>query len=188
MNQSSSTGQRLLMLITFLLPLFLGSSNQKLLNENDNFYLSNYSTFSPGSRISVNLYNYGRTGGTYKFRLFEIEDPVGFFSSINKNNMRYSFDIFGSRKEVLLRYTIVKKEWKDYIPSGYYGNSKNVSIGKIEKPGIYIVQAIKGEKVAYCGIVVSDLSLIYKNSGREILAYVANAQTSEFILNSRISI
>ncbi len=188
MNHSSSTGQRLLLLITFLLPLLLGSSNQRELNDDDNFYLSNYSTFSPGSRVSVNLYNYNRTGGTYMFRLLEIEDPVSYFSSIDKNNMRYAFDIFGGRKEVLLKYTSLIKEWKDYLPSNYYGNNNNVSVGKIDKPGIYILQAMKSDKVAYCGIVVSDLSLVYKNSSREILAFVANTQTSEFILKSRISV
>ncbi len=188
MNQSTSTGQRLLLLITFLLPLFMGSSDQRVLNSDDNFYLSNYSTFSPGSRVSVNLYNYTRSGGTYKFRLLAIEDPVAFFSSIDKNNMRYAFDIFGSKKEVLLKYTSLIKEWKDYIPSNYYGSNNNVSLGKIDKPGIYILQALKGDRVAYCGIVVSDLSLVYKNSSKEILAYVANAQTSEFILKSRISV
>ena len=188
MNQSSSTGQRLLLLITFLLPLFLGSSNQLLPDDNDNFYLSNYSTFSPGSNVSVNLYNYSRTGGTYGFRLLKVEDPVGFFSSIDKNNMRYAFDIFGSRKEILLKYTSVIKEWKDYIPSNYYSSRNNVSLGRIAKPGIYILQAIRNDRVAYCGIVVSDLSLVYKNSGKQILAFVANAQTSEFILKSRISI
>src|SRR5574338_272775 len=188
MNQSSSTGKRVLLLITILLPLLLGSSNQLKLNDDDNFYLSNYSTFSPGSRVAVSLYNYSRSGGTYGFRLLEIDDPVGFFSAIDRNNMRYAFDIFGSKKEVLLRYTSLIKEWKDYLPSNYYGGNNNVSVGKIEKPGIYILQAIKNDKVAYCGIVVSDLSLVYKNSGREILAYVANAQTSEFILKSRISV
>src|SRR5512146_3290119 len=122
MNQSTSAGRRLLLLITFLLPLLLGSSNQKELNDDDNVYLSNYSTFSPGSRVSVNLYNYSRTGGTYSFRLLEIDDPVGFFSSLDKNNMRYAFDIFGSRKEVLFKYTSLIKEWKDYLPSNYYGS------------------------------------------------------------------
>lgn len=188
MNQSTSTRQRLLIFVSLLLPLLLGSSNQSVLNDNDNFYLSNYTTFSPGSSVSVNLYNYGRNGGTYNFRLLLIEDPVSFFSSIDKNNMRYAFDILGSRKEVLLKYTSVIREWKDYISSNYRGGNNNLSIGKIEKPGIYILQAIKGDKVAYCGIVVSDLSLVFKNSGRQILAYVANAQTSEFQLKSRVSV
>ena len=188
MNQSSSTGQRLLMLITLLLPFFMGSSDQMMLDDNNNFYLSNYSTFSPGSNVSVNLYNYGRNGGTFKFRLIKIEDPVRFFTSIDKNNMRYAFDIFGSRKEVLLRYTSLVKEWTKYVPSNYYGNNRNVDVGKLKEPGIYIIQAMKDDQVAYCGVVVSDLSLVYKSTGKQILAYVANSQTSNFILNSRISV
>ncbi len=188
MNQSTSTRQRLLMFITLLLPLLLGSSNQNVLKDDDNFYLSNYTTFSPGSKVSVNLYNYSRNGGTFNFRLLVIEDPVSFFSSLNKNNMRYAFDIFGNRKEVLLKYTSIVKEWKDYISSNNYGRNNNLSVGRIDKPGTYILQAIKGDRVAYCGIVVSDLSLVYKNSGKQILAYVANAQTSEFLLKSRVSV
>ena len=187
MIYSSSSGQRFLLLITFLLPFFLGSSDQKILNRNDNFYLSNYTTFSPGSMVTVNLYNYGGNNGTFKFRLLKIEDPVEFFSSINKNNMRYAFDIFGARKEVLLKYTSLKKEWTGYISSNNYGNN-NLKVGKIKEAGIYILQAMRNDQVAYCGIVVSDLSLVYKNSRKQILAYVANAQTSEFILKSRISL
>ncbi len=188
MNQSTSTRQLLLIFISLLLPLLLGSSNQSSSEGDDNFYLSNYTTFSPGSNVSVNLYNYGRSSGTYNFRLLLIEDPVGFFASIDKNNMRYAFDILGSRKEVLLKYTSLVREWKDYIPSNNYSGKNNLSVGRIDKPGIYILQAIKGDKVAYCGIVVSDLSLVFKNSGRQILAYVANAQTSEFQLKSRVSV
>jgi uncharacterized protein YfaS (alpha-2-macroglobulin family) len=186
--KKTSPGQRLLLLISFLLPLFLGSSDRTVQSENDNFYLSNYTTFSPGTNVTVRLYSYNRSGGTFKFRLIKIEDPVGFFTSINKNNIRYSFDIFGSRKEILLKYTALIKEWTDYIPSNYYRRNNNVDVGKIEKPGIYILQAMRNEQVAYCGIVVSDLSLVYKNSRKQILAYVANSQTSEFVLKSRISV
>lgn len=186
--KKTSSGQRLLLYITFLLPLFLGSSDQTFQDENDNFYLSNYTTFSPGSQVTIRLYSYNRGGSTFNFRLIKIEDPVGFFTSIDKNNMRYAFDIFGSRKEILLKYTSLIKEWKDYIPSNSYGSNNNVDLGKIKEPGIYILQAMKNDLVAYCGIVVSDLSLVYKNSGKQILAYVADAQTSEFILKSRISV
>ena len=186
--KKSFSGQHILLYITFLLPLFLGSSDQTNFDENDNFYLSNYTTFSPGNPVTVRLYTYNRNGGTFNFRLIKIEDPVGFFTSIDKNNMRYAFDIFGSRKEILLKYTSLIKEWKDYIPSNYYGGNNNVDIGKIANPGIYILQAMKDEQVAYCGIVVSDLSLVYKNSGKQILAYVANSQTSAFIMKSRISV
>ncbi|HSD64895.1 MAG TPA: MG2 domain-containing protein, partial [Ignavibacteriaceae bacterium] len=186
--KKSSSGQRFFLFISFILPLFLGSSNQTIQNDNNNFYLSNYTTFSPGSEITVRLYTYGKSGGTFNFRLLKIEDPVGFFTAIDRNNMRYAFDIFGSKKEILLKYTSPVKEWKDFIASNYYGRNNNVDIGKISDAGIYILQAMKDDQVAYCGIVVSDLALVYKSSGKQLLAYVADARTGEFVLKSRISL
>jgi alpha-2-macroglobulin len=179
MIQRSSGFKKILFSLFFILPFILGSSNQAIF-QNEYFYLSNHTTFSPGSEVTVNLSKSGRINH-FNFKLLKIENPAGFFADAEKNSIRYNFDIWGKDKEVLLKYTTLKKEWSDF-----FGGSKNyydgrIKVGKINEPGFYILQAISNDNVAYCGIVVSDLSMVYKNSGKQLIAFIANVRTGQFI-------
>ncbi|MFO7525006.1 MAG: alpha-2-macroglobulin family protein, partial [Ignavibacteriaceae bacterium] len=176
------------MLYRFILPLLIalpfltGSSNRVLQSaqpENENFYIYNYTTFSPGSNVAVSLYQYKRQTQLFNFKLLRIDDPVSFFSLIDQANSRYAFDIWGKDKQVLLKYTTVIKEWEKRINPSNYGN-ENLEVGKVEEPGIYILQAVSGKLVAYCGIVVTDFAMVYKNTGKDILAFVADAKGGDF--------
>ncbi len=170
----------------FITSFLIGGSTQKQLSdENDNFYLSNYSTFAPGDIAKLNLYSYSQNTRHFSFKLLKIDDPVMFFSLLDQNNNRYAFDIWGKDKALLLKYTSLVKEW-DYKPSAKNNyNSGEISIGKIDEPGIYIVQAIRNEKVGYCAIVVTDYAMVYKNNQKEILAFIADAKTGDFVRNAR---
>ncbi len=183
MKYNSSTFRRVILSLSFFIPFFLGSVLQNKTEDNYRFYLSNYTTYSPGSDVIVNIYLYNTTWGKRDFnlKLLKIDDPVSFFSKLNKSNFRYQFDIWGQNKEILLKYTSVVKDWNQrvYTSSKYRGN-ENVKVGKIKKPGIYILQAISENQVAYCGIVVSDLAMIYKSSRDQVLAFVANSKSGEF--------
>jgi uncharacterized protein YfaS (alpha-2-macroglobulin family) len=117
-------------------------------------------------------------GAEFKLTLLKITDPLSLYSSMSSS---YSFDIWGKDKEILLRYTEKVKEWSDYISGNYTYGKGNLTIGKIDEPGIYIVQAIRGEQVAYCAVVVSDNAIVYKNSGSQVLAFLTNVKTSEFL-------
>jgi hypothetical protein len=101
--------QRLVLLILIALPFLTGSSNRIPQSENENFYLSNYTTFSPGSNVSVNLYQYNRKPQLFNFKLLRIDDPVSFFSMIDQSSSRYAFDIWGKDQQVLLKYTSLVK-------------------------------------------------------------------------------
>ncbi|HEX7358548.1 MAG TPA: hypothetical protein VF270_12625, partial [Ignavibacteriaceae bacterium] len=144
------------LLVIFITTFFIsGSSRLPLLEENDNFYLSNYTTFAPGDITRINLYSYTQSTKKFSFKLLRINNPVDFFSLLDQNNSRYAFDIWGKEKTLLLKYTSLIKEW-DYRPSAKNNyNSGEVSIGKIDEPGIYIVQAIRNDKVGYCAVVVT---------------------------------
>src|ERR1035437_2888050 len=172
-----SSLKKLPLFLLIALPFLFGSSNPVPPAENP-FTLTHFTTFSPGTVVTINLYSYNNTGTEFKFTLLKITDPLSFYSSLTSN---YSFDIWGKDKEILLRYTEKVKEWSDYIAGGYSYGKGNVTIGKIDEAGIYIVQAIRGEQVAYCAVVVSDNAIVYKNSSRQILAFLTNVKTSEFI-------
>jgi alpha-2-macroglobulin len=175
------------LIVVFITTFFIsGSSRIFMDDENDNFYISNYTTFAPGDVAKISLYSYNRSTRSFQFRLLKIEDPVSFFSMLDQNGGRYSFDIWGKDKALLLKYTSLIKEW-NYKPSlkDNYG-SYEISIGKIDEPGIYIVQTLRNNKVGYCGLVVTDYSMVYKNNQKEILAFIANARTGEFSTKARM--
>ncbi len=190
MKFQSSTFRRIILSLTFFIPLFLGSVFQNKSEEDYRFYLSNYTTFSPGTNVTVNLYSYYRKWGSrdFKLKLLKIDDPISFFSKIDNSNSHYQFDIWGKDKEVLLKYTSVVKDWnKRFYTSANNYNNQNLEVGKIKDPGIYILQAIsenqdavEKSQVAYCGIVVSDMAMIYKSSKNQLLAFAANSKTGEF--------
>ncbi len=162
-----------------------GSTRQPLIDENNNFYLSNYTTFAPGDIAKLNLYSYSQSNKKFSFKLLKIDDPVRFFSLLDQNNSRYAFDIWGKDKALLLKYTSFIREW-DFKPTAKNNyHSGEISIGKIDEPGIYIVQAIRNDIVGYCAIVVTDYAMVYKNNQKEVLAFIANAKTGEFSTKAR---
>ncbi len=177
--------------IIFLTAVFIttffigGSARLPLIDENNNFYLSNYTTFAPGDIAKLNLYSYSQSTKKFSLKLLKIDDPVRFFSLLDQNNSRYAFDIWGKDKALLLKYTSFMKEW-DYKPTAKNNyNSGEISIGKIDEPGIYIVQAIRNDIVGYCAIVVTNYAMVYKNNQKEVLAFIANAKTGEFASKAR---
>ncbi len=104
---------------------------------------------------------------------------------MDQNNNRYAFDIWGKNKTLLLNYTTLVKEWNSKSPFKNNNSSGEIEIGKIDEPGIYIVQAIRKDKVGYCAIVVTNYAMVYKNNQKEVLAFIANAKTGEFVKNAR---
>ena len=145
----------------FITTFFIGGSTRlPVTDENENFYLSNYTTFAPGDIARINLYSYSNNNQKFDFKLLRIDDPIRFFSLIDQNNSRYAFDIWGKDKALLLKYTSLVKEW-DYKPVAKNNyQSGEISIGKIDEAGIYIVQAIRNDKVGYCAIVVTEYALV----------------------------
>ncbi len=168
-----------LLFISIILPFIIGSSNP--VNPEDNFTLTNYTTFPPGSDVTVNLYSYSNRDPKppeFSFTLLRIVDPIKFYTELNSS---YSFDIIGKGRNILLSYTEKVMEWKSVVTSTNSYGKGNVPIGKINEPGIYIVQAMKNGLVGYCAIAVTDKSIVFKNSSDQILAFLTDVRTSEFI-------
>jgi hypothetical protein len=171
--------KRLSLLLIITIPFLFGSS-YKVSPEGNPFTLTNFTTYSPGTVVAVNFYSYNNNNPDteFEFTLLKITDPLSFYTSLSSS---YSFDIWGKDKEILLRYTEKVKDWKEHVAGNYSYGKGNVTVGKIDEPGIYIVQAIRGELVAYCSVVVSDNAIVYKNSGSQVLAFLTNVKTSEFL-------
>ncbi|AFH48236.1 Large extracellular alpha-helical protein [Ignavibacterium album JCM 16511] len=150
------------------------------------FYLSNYTTFSPGDEVRINLYLYSSVKNKFSYKLLKINDIETFFSKLDENRRTYNFDVWSKDTELLLQYTSLIRQWSDKnIFSGY---NQNINVGKIDSPGIYLLQVVNGKAIAYCPIVVTDKAIVFKKSNRKILAYVADAKTGKFIKNTKFKV
>lgn len=175
-----------LLIVFFITSFFItGSAQLSVAEEENRFSLYNNSTFSPGDEVTINLSLFSKGDSKFEFKLLKISDPVEFFSLLEQNNSRNSFDIWGKDKSLLLKYTQLVKKWTDHLPFRRNQYYSGVKVGKIDQAGIYIVQALRNDQVAYCAVVVTDYALVYKNTQKEILAFIANAKTGEFVKNSR---
>ncbi len=175
--------------LLFLLPFVLGSYNLKDNRVEERFSLYNYTVFEPGSYVSINLFSSSNETKVFHFKLFKIEDPLKFISLSNRNNLRYNFDIWGKDGEALLRYTKLVKDWDTvFSKSNTNYSNRSVSVGKIDDPGTYILQASYRSMVAYCGISVSKLAMIYKDGGSQILALVVDAKSGAAIKKAKFSL
>ncbi|MCL5029771.1 MAG: hypothetical protein M1480_12235, partial [Bacteroidetes bacterium] len=57
-------------------------------NIKERFNLTNYTVFTPGSEVAVNLFSSYKSGSQFHFRLFKIDEPEKFFTSTDKNLLR----------------------------------------------------------------------------------------------------
>ncbi|MFA6596612.1 MAG: MG2 domain-containing protein [Ignavibacteriaceae bacterium] len=145
------------------------------------FSLSNYSTFGTGEKIIVSLYAPPEVK-SFTFRLLRLSDPVNLLKSGMASRMRNNFDIWGKDKELLTKYFSLEREWNEVLSrtSGNWYDNK-INIKPVDKPGIYVLQALRDDQVAYCPIVVTNYAMVYKNSSFEILTLLTDAKTGKFV-------
>ena len=73
----------------FITSFFIGGSTRVPLNdENENFYLSNYTTFAPGDIAKLNLYSYSQSTKKFSIKLMKINEPDRFFYLLYQNKNR----------------------------------------------------------------------------------------------------
>jgi uncharacterized protein YfaS (alpha-2-macroglobulin family) len=172
-------------LILLILSLIFVGASSNMTSEENNFYLSNYSLFKPGDEAKVNIYSYSNRSLELDLTLLKANNPIKFFKSLSSNRKRYNFDIWGENNQFLLENTEKIKSWKDFIDKrNFYQDYLNV--GKIENPGLYILQAKHQSQIAYCPILVTNYSIISKEFNSNLLAIVVDILTGDIIKNSEI--
>lgn len=178
---SKNIKKYLLIIVIFTSTIFLGGNQ---INNEFSFNINNNSTFPVGTELKFNLGLYGSGIKEFSFKLFKINDVPGFFTKSERSDIRWNFDILNTNQKFPLQYFSFIKEWKSSIHfKDRYYNYTSIDAGKIDEPGIYIIQAVCDGKVAYSAAVVSNNTLVYKRTNNEMLTFVANAKTGEFINN-----
>ena len=170
--------------LNFLLLFSFPVKSVTAFSGNLNFSISTSNLYFPGEEIKLNLnsYDYLKDNKSnekieFLFEIYQITDISAFYS---KQLSRYSIDVLGADSLNLLQYAKEIYSFKKFIKqsnegSYYYLNESFLL--NIKSKGAYIVKATAGNKVAYCGFVVTNLGIISKAGNNSMLAYVIDRKS-----------
>jgi len=167
-------------LSTVLLFIILTSLLFSQSDQQNIFTLSNNRVYAPGDSVSVAIYA-PQQMKSFTFRLFRLENPVELLKSGATSRMSRDFDVWGKDKTLLAKYFSLQKEWNEVIKTSKNHYENRIQIGEFDRAGIYLLQALRDDAVAYCPIVVTNYALIYKQASRNVLAFLTDAKTGVFI-------
>ena len=195
MKTLTSKTLMLLMLIASLL-LVAGQDAQPS-SANDKIDISyNISTnniYFPGDEVSIYLYSYDydeknkNRKVAFNFQIYKINDLKEFYS---KQTSRYNIDVLGRDStnltflaDEVAEFTKKIKSKNDY---GYYYINESIPVNITER-GAYLVKVSAGNKVAYCGFIISQLGVISKAGNNSMLAFVVDRKTGKPISNADLN-
>jgi uncharacterized protein YfaS (alpha-2-macroglobulin family) len=151
----------------------------------DNFTISTNNIYFPGEDISLNVssYDYADKGLNkavmFSIDVYRIRDISGFYS---KQSSKYGLDVLSKDSMNLISLAdfiySVKKNIKSKKEYNYNYFSESIPLN-INSGGAYLVKVTSGNKVAYCGFIISSIGLVAKAGNSSMLAYVVNRKTGE---------
>jgi len=161
-----------------------------------NFSISTNNIYFPSDEIKLVLYSYDYEGDNKKnrkskveftFTVLKISDIEAFYS---KQTSRYNLDIL-SRDSLNLQYltqevSSFKKSLRPTNDYGYWYVNESVPID-VKSKGAYVVKVSTGNKVAYCGFIISDLGVISKAGNNSMLGFVVDRRSGNPISNADLS-
>lgn len=160
--------------------LFQG--NLHIAEENDYFQLYNTSVFTSDEEASVQIYS-NSNYSDLKIKLFKITDPMEYIKFKKEKMNRGRFDIWNDNFSSVLQVSEPIKEFVHSVNNkggyGYWYDSK-VNLGKNE-PGLYLLQAKRGDQVAYSPVVISNYMMALRGYNNGVLAFTADANTGKFV-------
>lgn len=178
--------------IVFTVLMFPSRSSGQ--NNNINFSISTNNLYLPGDEIKLNIYSYdynskdekGRKAG-FDISVLKIKDINTFYS---KQTSRYNIDVLSKDSLNLLYLADEVYSFKKYFSSkneyGYFFFNEVIPLN-IKSKGAYLVKVTSGNKVAYCGFIVSNLGLISKAGNNSMLAFVVDRKTGNPVSNAELN-
>ena len=159
-----------------------------------NFSISTKNLYFPGDEIILNLnsYNYDNKDSKsqkaeFGITVLRIKDINAFYS---RQSSRYNMDVLSKDSLNLLYLTeevySFTKNFKSKNEYGYGYFNETIPL-KINSKGAYLVKVTSGNKVAYCGFIVSNLGLVSKAGNNSMLAYVVDRKSGAPVSNADLN-
>ncbi len=178
------TNKLLLILLLSITPLLLFFSGERSAQDEGNLYIYSNRNYLPGDEVQLSVNGYNLKSRNLNVRLYRIRDIFDF-----SENLKSIFPDYNSKfdEQRFSEYVEFVKEFSKNIKLQRYNwANENISLGKIDRKGIYIIAAQVRDLKSAAMFTVSEIGLITKNSERDILIYVSNRRTSEPISNADI--
>lgn len=147
-----------------------------------NFQVNTNMYYSPGEEVQAYIYSYDYNSKdtrkvNFEFTVYKIRDLGVFYS---KQASRYGIDVLSRDSTNLLYYcdefATFNKNLSSKNEYGYRYINEYVKLNIYDK-GAYLLRVKAGNKVAYCGFVISSVGVIAKAGNNSMLAYTVNRQT-----------
>lgn len=174
------------LVLIILLPVVAVNFRFQDMFENNKFYLSNNTVYSPGQEVNINYYLYGKSEKV-TVRILKISNPFEFIKESKNKPDSYYFDIWTSNNSTLLKFAVPVKDFETVLTQSSYYTESKINTGSFSEPGIYIVQAISENNVAYVPFIVTDKVMIMKHGKENMLIYVADRVTGEIFTEGNYS-
>lgn len=175
---------------------FLGNvlhAQNEVNNEKEiNFQISTNMYYTPGQDIQAYVYSYDYNEKSarkvnFEFTIYKITDIGSFYS---KQASRYGVDVLSRDSINLLSYCSEFASFNKNLSSkndyGYRYINEYVKINVYDK-GAYVLRVKAGNKVAYCGFIISSAGVISKAGNNSMLAYTVNRESGVPISNANLS-
>jgi uncharacterized protein YfaS (alpha-2-macroglobulin family) len=171
---------------------FLGNVLYAQEEKEMNFQISTNMYYTPGQDIQAYVYSYDYNEKTarkvnFEFTIYKIHDLGSFYS---KQISRYGVDVLSRDSINLLSYCTEFASFNKNLSSkndyGYRYINEYVKINVYDK-GAYVLRVKAGNKVAYCGFIISSAGVISKAGNNSMLAYTLNRETGVPISNANLS-
>lgn len=174
--------------------LIFGTLSSDAQTKDINFNISTNSIYFPGDEININMYSYiygnkkdEQKSVTFEFSVLKIKDINTFYS---KQSSRYNLDALSKDSLNLLYLTDEVSSFKKTLTSnknyGYFYINETIPV-KANSKGAYLIKVTSGNKVAYCGYIVSELGLVSKAGNNSMLAYVVERKSGNPVSNAKLS-
>jgi hypothetical protein len=178
------------------------------------FYLSSKTVAPAGEKPIVTLE--GRTGINYQIVFYRIDDPLA-FAVAQKNMRRPDIEDTPARKwlnQAILDSTAKEKPTvvgngkpgdiepaadcrftysgflaKSLTPSANSGEyAKETITIPVAEPGLYLVECAYQNRVGYTTVLVSNIAVLTKRSGQQLLAWVVDRKTGKPVEGADITV
>jgi uncharacterized protein YfaS (alpha-2-macroglobulin family) len=164
-------------------------------NTSFNFSISTNNLYFPGDPINLNVYSYNYSDKNtdkdksvqFNIEILIIKDLNSFYT---KQTSRYNLDVL-SIDSLNLTYLTeevysFKKYFKQKNEYNYFQINESIPLN-IKTRGAYLVKVTSGNKVAYCGFIVSSLGVISKAGNNSMLGFVVDRKTGVPVSNADLN-
>lgn len=164
-------------------------------NSQFSFSISTNNLYFPGDQINLNVYSYDYSDKNketeknvqFLIEILSIRDVNSFYT---KQSSRYNIDVLSKDSLNLTYLTNEVYSFKKYFNQkkeySYFQINESVPLN-IKTRGAYLVKVTSGNRVAYCGFIVSSLGVISKAGNNSMLGFVVDRKTGAPVSNADLS-